>query len=93
MLHMSQTVHDVLSFRTAQSAAATMDKREPEASQRQALEPQAKERPFGPDSVTGRLRVGSDCGGQFQQSIDFFDAAELYPVPPTAERFGVTECV
>ncbi|MEM9660565.1 MAG: aldo/keto reductase, partial [Planctomycetota bacterium] len=27
----------------------------------------------------------------FEQGVNFFDAAEIYPVPPTAERFGITE--
>lgn len=27
----------------------------------------------------------------YEAGIDFFDAAEVYPVPPSAERFGVTE--
>lgn len=26
-----------------------------------------------------------------EAGVDFFDAAEMYPVPPSAERFGVTE--
>ena len=30
-----------------------------------------------------------DCA--YDAGIDFFDAAEMYPVPPTAEKFGVTE--
>lgn len=31
------------------------------------------------------------CDRAVDAGIDFFDAAELYPVPPTAETFGVTE--
>lgn len=31
------------------------------------------------------------CDRAWESGIDFFDAAELYPVPPTAERFGITE--
>lgn len=31
------------------------------------------------------------CDQAWDAGIDFFDAAELYPVPPSAERFGVTE--
>lgn len=27
----------------------------------------------------------------YDAGIDFFDAAEMYPVPPSAERFGITE--
>ena len=27
----------------------------------------------------------------YDAGVDFFDAAEMYPVPPSAERFGVTE--
>ncbi len=27
----------------------------------------------------------------FDRGIDFFDTAEMYPVPPTSEKFGVTE--
>ncbi|TDU81686.1 aryl-alcohol dehydrogenase-like predicted oxidoreductase [Prosthecobacter fusiformis] len=27
----------------------------------------------------------------YEAGIDFFDAAEMYPVPPAAERFGITE--
>jgi aryl-alcohol dehydrogenase-like predicted oxidoreductase len=30
-----------------------------------------------------------DCA--FDAGIDFFDTAEMYPVPPSAERFGITE--
>ncbi|MCA9082496.1 MAG: aldo/keto reductase [Planctomycetaceae bacterium] len=30
-----------------------------------------------------------DCA--FDAGIDFYDAAELYPVPPSAEKFGLTE--
>ncbi|MCC9603147.1 aldo/keto reductase [Stieleria sp. JC731] len=31
------------------------------------------------------------CDTAYDAGIDFFDAAELYPVPPSAELFGVTE--
>ncbi|TWU08532.1 aldo/keto reductase [Stieleria varia] len=31
------------------------------------------------------------CDAAWDHGIDFFDAAELYPVPPSAELFGVTE--
>ena len=31
------------------------------------------------------------CDKAFDSGIDFFDAAEMYPVPPTAELVGVTE--
>ena len=31
------------------------------------------------------------CDRAYDEGIDFFDAAELYPVPPSAEKFGVTE--
>ena len=31
------------------------------------------------------------CDAAYDNGIDFFDAAELYPVPPSAELFGVTE--
>ena len=31
------------------------------------------------------------CDTAFDAGIDFFDAAELYPVPPSAELFGKTE--
>jgi aryl-alcohol dehydrogenase-like predicted oxidoreductase len=27
----------------------------------------------------------------YEAGIDFYDAAEMYPVPPSAERFGITE--
>ncbi|MFK8115000.1 MAG: aldo/keto reductase [Rubripirellula sp.] len=33
----------------------------------------------------------SICDRAWDAGIDFFDAAELYPVPPSAERFGDTE--
>ena len=26
-----------------------------------------------------------------EAGIDFFDTAEMYPVPPSAEKFGITE--
>jgi len=29
----------------------------------------------------------------YDAGIDFFDAAEMYPVPPSAERFGITEAI
>lgn len=31
------------------------------------------------------------CDRAWESGIDFFDAAEMYPVPPRAELFGVTE--
>lgn len=31
------------------------------------------------------------CDTAFEAGIDFFDAAEIYPVPPSAERAGLTE--
>ena len=31
------------------------------------------------------------CDRAFEAGIDFFDAAELYPVPPSAEKAGLTE--
>ncbi|MGI9472182.1 MAG: aldo/keto reductase [Rubripirellula sp.] len=31
------------------------------------------------------------CDRAWEEGIDFFDAAEIYPVPPSAEKFGVTE--
>ncbi len=31
------------------------------------------------------------CDTAFDAGIDFFDAAELYPVPPSAEKAGLTE--
>tara|TARA_R110002049_G_scaffold2750_3_gene21838 strand:- start:30923 stop:31960 length:1038 start_codon:yes stop_codon:yes gene_type:complete len=31
------------------------------------------------------------CDAAWDAGIDFFDAAELYPVPPDAETFGITE--
>jgi len=31
------------------------------------------------------------CDRAWDAGIDFYDAAEMYPVPPTAELFGVTE--
>ena len=31
------------------------------------------------------------CDRAWEAGIDFFDAAEIYPVPPSAERFGITE--
>ena len=31
------------------------------------------------------------CDTAFDAGIDFFDAAEIYPVPPSAEKAGLTE--
>jgi len=31
------------------------------------------------------------CDRAWEAGIDFFDAAEIYPVPPSVERFGITE--
>ncbi|QEG21071.1 aldo/keto reductase [Mariniblastus fucicola] len=33
------------------------------------------------------------CDRAWDAGIDFFDAAEVYPVPPTAEKFGLTETI
>jgi aryl-alcohol dehydrogenase-like predicted oxidoreductase len=52
------------------------------------------------DICMGTMTFGSQCDERLshqicdravEAGIDFFDAAELYPVPPTAETFGVTE--
>lgn len=52
------------------------------------------------DLCMGTMTFGGQCDESLSHAIcdrasdagiDFFDAAELYPVPPTAERFGVTE--
>jgi aryl-alcohol dehydrogenase-like predicted oxidoreductase len=48
----------------------------------------------------GTMTFGTQCDEKlsfeimdraFDAGIDFFDAAEMYPVPPTKELFGVTE--
>lgn len=33
------------------------------------------------------------CDTAFDAGIDFFDAAEIYPVPPSAEKAGLTETI
>ncbi len=52
------------------------------------------------DICMGTMTFGTQCDEQlsfrimdraFDAGIDFFDAAELYPVPPSKELFGVTE--
>ncbi len=52
------------------------------------------------DICMGTMTFGSQCdeptshaicNAAFDAGIDFFDAAEVYPVPPTAETFGRTE--
>lgn len=52
------------------------------------------------DLCMGTMTFGGQCDERLSHAIcdrasdagiDFFDAAELYPVPPTADRFGVTE--
>ncbi len=52
------------------------------------------------DICMGTMTFGSQCDEPtshaicdtaFDAGIDFFDAAEVYPVPPTAETFGRTE--
>jgi aryl-alcohol dehydrogenase-like predicted oxidoreductase len=48
----------------------------------------------------GTMTFGEQCDEKlsfeimdraYDAGIDFFDAAEMYPVPPSAEKFGVTE--
>lgn len=52
------------------------------------------------DICMGTMTFGSTCDESeshricdlaLERGIDFFDAAEIYPVPPSAETFGVTE--
>ncbi|MCA9126796.1 MAG: aldo/keto reductase [Planctomycetales bacterium] len=52
------------------------------------------------DICMGTMTFGSQCDEALSHrimdcaldaGIDFFDAAEMYPVPPTAEKFGKTE--
>ncbi|MEM9587723.1 MAG: aldo/keto reductase [Planctomycetota bacterium] len=52
------------------------------------------------DICMGTMTFGSQCDERsshticdraWEAGIDFFDAAEIYPVPPKAESFGVTE--
>ncbi len=52
------------------------------------------------DICMGTMTFGSQCDEPtshaicdraWEAGIDFFDAAEIYPVPPKAETFGVTE--
>ncbi len=52
------------------------------------------------DLCMGTMTFGGQCDEQLSHAIcdrahevgiDFYDAAELYPVPPTEEKFGITE--
>ena len=52
------------------------------------------------DICMGTMTFGTQCDENlsfkimdraYDAGIDFFDAAELYPVPPSAEKFGLTE--
>lgn len=52
------------------------------------------------DICMGTMTFGEQCDEPlshrimdraYDEGVDFFDAAEMYPVPPTAEKFGVTE--
>ncbi|MEZ6131569.1 MAG: aldo/keto reductase [Planctomycetaceae bacterium] len=52
------------------------------------------------DICMGTMTFGAQCDESlsfrimdraYDEGIDFFDAAELYPVPPDAKTFGVTE--
>lgn len=52
------------------------------------------------DICMGTMTFGSQCDEPvshqimdraYEAGIDFFDAAEMYPVPPTKEKFGITE--
>ncbi len=52
------------------------------------------------DICMGTMTFGEQCDERlsfaimdraFDAGIDFFDAAEVYPVPPSAEKFGLTE--
>ncbi len=52
------------------------------------------------DICMGTMTFGGQCDEQlshaicdraWEAGIDFFDAAEIYPVPPSEESFGVTE--
>lgn len=52
------------------------------------------------DICMGTMTFGTQCDEKlsfeimdraYDAGIDFFDAAELYPVPPSAEKFGLTE--
>lgn len=52
------------------------------------------------DICMGTMTFGTQCDEKqsfdimdraFDAGIDFFDAAEMYPVPPSADLFGVTE--
>jgi len=52
------------------------------------------------DICMGTMTFGGQCDEKlscqildraYEAGIDFYDAAEMYPVPPTADRFGVTE--
>lgn len=67
---------------------------------------QMKRRRLGGSGITvseicmGTMTFGSQCDETLSfrimdrardAGVDFFDAAEMYPVPPTAETFGITE--
>jgi aryl-alcohol dehydrogenase-like predicted oxidoreductase len=50
----------------------------------------------------GTMTFGSQCDERlsfrimdcaYHHGVDFYDAAELYPVPPSADHFGVTESI
>ena len=52
------------------------------------------------DICMGTMTFGTQCDEKlsfeimdraYEAGIDFYDAAEMYPVPPTAELFGRTE--
>ena len=52
------------------------------------------------DICMGTMTFGTQCDqdesfqimdAAYEAGIDFYDAAELYPVPPSAEKFGETE--
>lgn len=54
------------------------------------------------DICMGTMTFGTQCDEQesfrimdraYDAGIDFYDAAELYPVPPSAEKFGLTEVI
>lgn len=52
------------------------------------------------DICMGTMTFGEQCDEElsfrimdraYDEGINFFDAAEMYPVPPTAEKYGITE--
>ena len=52
------------------------------------------------DICMGTMTFGCQCDEKlsfeimdraYDAGVDFYDAAEIYPVPPTAELYGVTE--